>query len=99
MSTIIDTIPGTWSADQPKKYEPVLVSWFIEVAGVFLGAEIGDYGTGEGVCNEAVFRQLLSWNRAQVDINVTPKVIYLCERFKGQDSLIEGLTHQTSRKL
>jgi hypothetical protein len=26
MLTIIDAIPGTWSADQPKKYEPVTVS-------------------------------------------------------------------------
>ena len=25
MSVIIDCIPGTWSADQPKKYEPVSV--------------------------------------------------------------------------
>lgn len=25
MSMIIDTIPGTWSADQPKKHEPVSV--------------------------------------------------------------------------
>lgn len=31
MSMIIDAIPGTWSADQPKKYEPVSVSWLIEV--------------------------------------------------------------------
>jgi hypothetical protein len=60
MSTIIDTIPGTWSGDQPKTYEPVSVSWFIKVAGVFLGAEIDCDGAGEGVCNEAVFHKLLS---------------------------------------
>ena len=27
---IIDAIPGTWSAGQPKKYEPVTVSWPVE---------------------------------------------------------------------
>jgi hypothetical protein len=30
MSMIIDSIPGTWSVDQPKKYEPVSVSWLVK---------------------------------------------------------------------
>ncbi|KAG1869379.1 Clavaminate synthase-like protein [Suillus subalutaceus] len=29
MSMIIDAIPGTWSADQPKKYEPVSVKEYV----------------------------------------------------------------------
>ena len=30
MTVIIDAIPGTWSADQPKKYEPVTVSQLVD---------------------------------------------------------------------
>lgn len=28
-STVIDSIPGTWSADYPKKYEPVSVGEYV----------------------------------------------------------------------
>jgi len=34
MCMIIDSIPGTWSADQPKKYEPVSVSWLVKAVVV-----------------------------------------------------------------
>jgi hypothetical protein len=36
MSMIIDAIPGTWSADQPKKHEPVSVSWLIEIENAWI---------------------------------------------------------------
>jgi hypothetical protein len=51
MSMIIDAIPGTWSADQPKKYEPVSVSCSSKLK--LFDTEIG---VGEGVRNEALCR-------------------------------------------
>lgn len=63
VSSIIESIPGTWSADQPKKYEPVSVSWFIKVAGS-VGTE---NGAGERVYDETVFRKLLSRIRGQAE--------------------------------
>jgi hypothetical protein len=89
MATIIDCIPGTWSEDGPK-YMPVSVSWFSNVV-MMLGTEISGGGTGEGICYKAVFPQLLSWNREQTDnIDVLLMIIYLSERFKGQDIGFDG---------
>jgi len=54
MSMIIDAIPGTWSADQPKKYEPVLVG------SLKLKCLDTHIGVGKGVRNEVVRRSVLS---------------------------------------
>jgi hypothetical protein len=57
MDAIIDAIPGTWSADQPKKYEPVSVSRL--VMGMRLEEQANSDGRkGRGICNEAICSEL-----------------------------------------
>lgn len=88
---IIDCIPGTWSADQPKRYEPVSVSCLVNL-GRGGGALRSAVGAGEGVYDEAVCRKLLSeWDLGTNSFRVHPFIHF--GKMGGTMQLARCLAH------